>query len=427
MDAPLDGTSGRADSQIRCSAVCRHWRNSLLSFSGIWSSVDTTKPSQMKLYLARSREAPLHVNLGWTTSLDVFEQHILPERHRLRSLSIPFQSDSDSHQVVTQSLVGSAKSLNTLNMWMSDHPFIIPAATLEGISRFAPNITVLKLYNIFANLSSLKFPSMIKLTFRITRPDMSRSGTKDLIQFLGHSPNLEELDLHLPEGFGVGMPTDTVTLRHLKFAVFNGFATTNEPVRVEVLSILGLPKENLTVDVQTRARALPSYISLSLSAIRLMDTIFPQQSITAAAIHIKDDPNGFFGHISVCGERNNWVGLNHVRILNTGGSPFSRLGIWLDPVRLAPLRGIETLTLGLLKLPKSPAGAGWLSTEVLRTFLRGLDQVRVLNIYKMNVPLVARILRPSDCEVLLPSLEELRIHTYDPPELTRCVEHDKGR
>lgn len=63
---------------------------------------------------------------------------------------------------------------------------------------------------------------------------------------------------------------------------------------------------------------------------------------------------------------------------------------------------------------------------MLRTFLQGLDQVRVLNIYKMDVSLVARILEPSGGTVLLPLLEELKLHTYNPPELTRCVVYDKG-
>jgi hypothetical protein len=45
----------------------------------------------------------------------------------------------------------------------------------------------------------------------------------------------------------------------------------------------------------------------------------------------------------------------------------------------------------------------------------------------MGVRLVAKILEPRGGEVLVPLLEELKIHEYDPPELIRCVAHDEGR
>ena len=53
--------------------------------------------------------------------------------------------------------------------------------------------------------------------------------------------------------------------------------------------------------------------------------------------------------------------------------------------------------------------------EVLRTSFQGLDQVRILNVYKVNLSLVARLLQPSDRIILFPLLEELKLHPYDPP------------
>ena len=50
----------------------------------------------------------------------------------------------------------------------------------------------------------------------------------------------------------------------------------------------------------------------------------------------------------------------------------------------------------------------------------------MLNAYKIDVSLVARILQPSDDVVLLPSLEELKLLPYDPPELTWYVAHDEA-
>ena len=307
-------------------------------------------------------------------------------------------------------------------MWMVYQHFPIPAVTMETISRFSPNITVLRLHDIFTSLASLKFHALVKLTFRATMPTTPNLDTMDFIKFLRNSPLLEELDLRLPDSFKADRPASPVTLARLKSAVFNGSLTPNNSVGVNVLPYLILPKQSITVDVQTRARAFSADTSPLLSVIQLGDAIFPRQSITAAVIHIKDNPSGFLGHVSVRGEHNNWIGLNHVRVLNLGGSPLSRLHNWFDPVGLAPFHGIRTLTLGLFEFVSDEERC----VEVLRTFLKGLDQVRVLNVHKMNVSLVARLLQPSDGTMLLPLLEELRLRPYHPPELTRAAAHDEG-
>jgi hypothetical protein len=52
---------------------------------------------------------------------------------------------------------------------------------------------------------------------------------------------------------------------------------------------------------------------------------------------------------------------------------------------------------------------------VLRTSLQGLDQIRILNVYKVNLSLVVRLLQPSDGMILFLLLEELKLHPYDPP------------
>ena len=96
---------------------------------------------------------------------------------------------------------------------------------------------------------------------------------------------------------------------------------------------------------------------------------------------------------------------------------------WFDPVSLAALRGIQTLALGFFEFASDEEQC----IETLRAFLRELDHVRVLKVYEMDLPLLARILQPSDGVAPLPSLEELQLHTYNPPELTRCAAHDEGK
>ena len=174
--------------------------------------------------------------------------------------------------------------------------------------------------------------------------------------------------------------------------------------------------------MQVGARALPSDTSPFPSIIQLRSAVLSQQPITAATIHVKNSEYGFLGHISVCGEHNNWIGLNHARVVSSGKGPLSRIRSWFDPLSLASLYEMQSLTLGLFELVSDEEQC----VEVLRAFLQGLGQVRILNVYKMNASLVARILRPSLETVPLPLLEELKFHQYDPPELTRFNAHNQG-
>lgn len=191
-------------------------------------------------------------------------------------------------------------------------------------------------------------------------------------------------------------------------------STPSGTVAAKLLLYLRLPEKSVAVDVQTRARAFTLSTSPLLPVIQLGHSILHRQSITAITIHIKNDPSGFYGRIGICGEHNNWIGLNHARLLKLGKNTLSRLRDWLDPVNLDLLRGTQALTLGLFEFASDEEQC----VEVLRTFLQGLCQVRVLNVYEMNVSLVARILRPSDGTVLFPLLGELKLHSYDPPEFT---------
>ena len=376
----------------------------------------------MKLYLARSKKSPLHVKYGWITPSGVFERHIIPERDRLQSLSIALCSES--HQEVSDSLVEKSDSLRKLDMQTKGEKFFIPAHTMKAISRFAPNITVLELHDVASSLSSLEFPALVKLVFRLTGSDHPDPVAEDLVNFLEHSPLLEELDLRLPNHLAVNPSAGTAGLAHLKSAVFDGSSSDRDhSIGVIGLQHLTLPNRSITVDVQMAIRAHPSDKSPLLSVVQLGDAIFPRQSITAAVIHIKDSPNGFFGHVGICGEHDNRIGLNYIQPPDVKKTHLWRFRSWFDPVSLAPFRKIQTLTLGFFQFASDKEQC----IEVLRTFLRELDQVRVLKVYKMDVSLLIHILQPSKRVVPLPSLEELQLHSYNPPELSRCATHDEGK
>ena len=418
VDDPFEGT----DLQSLCAAVCSYWRNSLLAFPGIWSTINTENPSRTKLYLARSKKSPLHVKYGLMTPLGVFERHIIPEHDRLQSLSIPLSIGFP--RAVSDSLVRPSKSLKTLDVWMTCTEFSVPTDTMRAISRFAPNITVLKLHIVTTKLSSLEFPALTKLTLCIVASDHPNPTVEDLVKFLEHSPLLETLDLRLPNHLVVSQSVGTFGLERLKSAVFGGHSShENNYICITGLQHLILPKQPITVDVQTEVRTRPWDTSPLLSAIRLGDATFPRQSITEGVIHIKDSPNGFFGHVGICGEHDNRIGLNYIQPPDVREGLLWRFRSWFNPMGLAPLRGIQTLTLGFFEFASDKEQC----IGVLRAFLRELDQVRVLKVYMMDVSLLVRILQPSGGVVLLPSLDELQLHSYNPPELNRCVAHEEGK
>lgn len=307
-------------------------------------------------------------------------------------------------------------------MWTVHEQFPIAVLTMETISRFAPNITVLRLHDITTSLASLKFPALVKLTFRVTSPTIQNPDAADLVRFLRNSPIIEELDLRLTESFKADTPAGTVTLRRLNSAVFNGYSTPSNTTEVGVLPYLILPNQSITVDVQVGARMLSSSTSPFPPVTQLKSAVLSRQSVTAATIHIKNDECGFFGHVSICGERNNWIGLNHARVVSSGKGSLSRLRNWFNHLNLVPLHEIQRLTLGLFKFASDEEQC----VEVLRVFLQGLGQVRILNVFGMSVSLVARILQPFEETVPLPLLEELKFHLYDPPELTRFNAHNQG-
>ena len=144
---------------------------------------------------------PLRVDYGHKSPIDVFRRKIVPERHRLWTLSIPMECDT-SLDLRSLVLAGPAESVRTLCVWVL-HPFSMTPSHMKAISYFSPNITVLNLHDITTSLSSLEFPAMVKLTFRITIHHTQNPDPANLIKCLKHSPILEEPDPPLPGSFKV--------------------------------------------------------------------------------------------------------------------------------------------------------------------------------------------------------------------------------
>ena len=76
---------------IQVTHVYRHWRNIALQNASLWTTIPFFKNLEWtKLYLLRSKQAPLHVDLFWDLGLDLYQAFslILPELPRIRHLCI---------------------------------------------------------------------------------------------------------------------------------------------------------------------------------------------------------------------------------------------------------------------------------------------------------------------------------------------------
>ena len=87
----------------------------------------------------------------------------------------------------------------------------------------------------------------------------------------------------------------------MKSAVFNEFLAPDKSISVRVLPYLVLPRQSITVDINTRSSAFSSGMTPLLSVIHLGDAILSQQAVAAATIHIKDNAAGFFGTSAFAG------------------------------------------------------------------------------------------------------------------------------
>ncbi|KAF6758680.1 hypothetical protein DFP72DRAFT_887914 [Ephemerocybe angulata] len=80
-------------SWIQVTHTCHHWREVALDCAALWSNISFVNPAFTKVMLARSKDAPLHVNLNtiYTRKTpDIYEalSEVLDQGSRLRSIAI---------------------------------------------------------------------------------------------------------------------------------------------------------------------------------------------------------------------------------------------------------------------------------------------------------------------------------------------------
>ena len=83
---------------VNATAVCQHWRATLLSFPRLWNTICCSNRKQFEAYLKRSKSVPLKVQLGNLGPRRL--KSLVPHTSRLAALAVQINHSSDFSEIV---------------------------------------------------------------------------------------------------------------------------------------------------------------------------------------------------------------------------------------------------------------------------------------------------------------------------------------
>ncbi|KAF9782904.1 hypothetical protein BJ322DRAFT_1212444 [Thelephora terrestris] len=195
---------------INTTAVCRHWRTTLLATPYLWCNISGSSTSKIRAYLERSRWRPLNVRLTSSNLARLLRPHI----RRVASLRLDLVGQSHMDQVAVH-LPEPAPSLRTLSIRSRHvgHNLDIPPSFLGGSF---PSLKEILAEDISSFSGPPTFHSVTSFTLH-TNSDISLD-TASLLRTLERLPALEILFIEFRSR---GIPTTAagdriVTLQNLR-------------------------------------------------------------------------------------------------------------------------------------------------------------------------------------------------------------------
>jgi hypothetical protein len=211
---------------INATAVCQHWRATLLSFPRLWNTIRCPSQMQFEAYLERSKSVLLEVRLAY---FSLFKS-LVPHTSRLAALAIRVDYSSDFSQVAQYlpnpiptlhkfSITSFASDIFNLPSGISnDHFLHVKELELEGISSFRaphafPHVTELtwhvgprggdpvQLSGLLDTLEQLLVLEQVDLVFQA-----SQHSTIDPSPDVVTLPHVQRMSLCRSEGWKVGIP-----------------------------------------------------------------------------------------------------------------------------------------------------------------------------------------------------------------------------
>ena len=247
---------------INTTAVCRHWRTTLLSTPHLWCNISGSSALKIRAYLERSRWHPLNIHLALSDSIRLLVPHI----RRVVSLRLDLVGQSQMERVA-EHLVEPASSLKTLTIYSRHvgHTLDIPPSFL-GAS--FPSLRSLFMEDVSSFSGPHTFHSVTSLTL-YTNVDISLD-TASLLHALERLPSLETVFIKFRAR---GTPTSVtgdrvITLQNLRGMTLFSTNDTEDASMGPILPGLRLPKlERLEVHSGSILKSNGACFPLSFSRL----------------------------------------------------------------------------------------------------------------------------------------------------------------
>ena len=454
-----------------CAQVCRYWRTALLASPSLWNEIVADDPLHLNVHLARSGEVPLEVWFHGRSSANQFCQKVAPHLDRIRLLYLSLHEEN-CEQIFGSLGAGRATLLREFQLKKGSTGLDLSAPVMMKMASFAADITILALWNVDTNLSSLKFPRLLYFSLT-TEAEYDGPQVSDVIGFLRGSPALEVLDFHLARCSDMdetSVHIEPITLQHLKHAILGGRSPPPpyQPlpyIDVDLLPHIYLPPAGqCSIDINPANGMFPHDTNYLLTLIRAWKFISGSEDgfgggagFTHVKFSIEESPSTLAGWLGVVEQGDLRVAVFGPEGGTANGRPsvmpdwevtttdgefgagegeiqaqLSRLGCYLDPLRWSP-SPLATLK-GLIV-----SGFGYTRNkgkylQYLRECFRGLGQIRHFQAEETNLWMVTHLLRPFEdglggMVLIFPLLESLSFHncTFAGLPLPALLEATKER
>ena len=402
----------RDESLIALTHVCRSWREIFVSCPSLWTWLDFTDIEKTRVYIERSKCAPLEIHLELPYEEEAFLLAI-PHIHRLKTLWV----SGDPAELLPVLVEHFSCPLPLLNELEIDFPYDDDPTLPHGL--FNGDFSSLHKLTLTGVTTALPWRDLSNLTtFNLSGVPEGGILLTQLLDFFESTSNLRhiQLDTSLPNSSDA--PTERVVpLPHLKDLSMCLFTEEEQPI-LNHLSIPVGASLHLELEFVNEEPPFSSSLLESPGNLRNLSHI--------TAVNLCFDPNqrnirlnGPSGELCIL---RSWK--REERSLDTGASQVIQ---YLDQFDISRT---QWLTISLYNYrPSNPAQ---ITKLAVHRILRPMEDLRTLMlIHGEGLPFI-RALTPGenpDKVVLCPRLEEIIIYDYfrDTVRLDELVEMARER
>ncbi|KAF9782902.1 hypothetical protein BJ322DRAFT_1073218 [Thelephora terrestris] len=220
---------------VNATAVCRHWRETLLSFPRLWRNAGGNSP-EIKAYIERSKSTPLDVSLLYPS----FVEFVIPHASRLAGLTVRLVKSSNFSQIAER-LRNPLPMLHTFRVTViPPHPHALEFPP-DLDNPFLSQTKKLELRGISTFLGPQSFPNVTELvlhTIRYVSTPMDR-----FLRTFEQLPSLERVSITFHASLYTNEDHRVVTLSHVQEMSLSVFADHVTDAHLpDILQYLRLPK-----------------------------------------------------------------------------------------------------------------------------------------------------------------------------------------